>query len=310
MSLRASAEPTAATPSRELLYGNLKVAYDDYKKAVPSEKFNFSAGILECMEDLKKYGMNPKWGAACETLNRRNVFQNELRQVGLKDPGQIVITSTRNDLAFLVTVTLSTSFVAVLAQAVLPGDWGFFTSYLVGGITLGVLAIGSTAPGLLQVFIDKFSQVFPDYRERVVRHEAAHLLMGYLMGVPITNYDLGIGKEHTEFAEVKMQKRLIERKMEDAEIDQLSCVAVAGIAAEGQVYEEIMGQTADLFDLQRILLRSVNRLSDQQQQNLTRWAVYNAASLLRTYKKEHEAVIEAMNRGASVVECVEAIEAA
>lgn len=29
-----------------------------------------------------------------------------------------------------------------------------------------------------QVFIDKFSQVFPDYRERVVAHEAAHLLIG------------------------------------------------------------------------------------------------------------------------------------
>jgi hypothetical protein len=28
------------------------------------------------------------------------------------------------------------------------------------------------------VFIDKFSQVFPDYRERVVSHEAAHLLIG------------------------------------------------------------------------------------------------------------------------------------
>jgi hypothetical protein len=28
------------------------------------------------------------------------------------------------------------------------------------------------------VFIDKFSQLWPDYRERVVAHEAAHLLIG------------------------------------------------------------------------------------------------------------------------------------
>ena len=32
---------------------------------------------------------------------------------------------------------------------------------------------------------------------------------------------------------------------------------------------------------QRILLRSKDRMSDQQQQNMTRWAVYTAASLLR-----------------------------
>jgi hypothetical protein len=57
-------------------------------------------------------------------------------------------------------------------------------------------------------------QVFPDYRERVVQHEAAHFLLGYLMGVPVTGYGLDIGQEHTEFAEAKIQKRLIERVRE------------------------------------------------------------------------------------------------
>jgi hypothetical protein len=42
----------------------------------------------------------------------------------------------------------------VLGQ--LPGDWGFFSSYLAGGVTLGVLAIGSINPGLLQFAIDRF----------------------------------------------------------------------------------------------------------------------------------------------------------
>ncbi len=51
-----------------------------------------------------------------------------------------------------------------VAAGQLPGDWGFFSSYLIGGITIAVLAIGSTAPGLLSVIIDKFSQVYPDYK--------------------------------------------------------------------------------------------------------------------------------------------------
>lgn len=174
----------------------------------------------------------------------------------------------------------------------LPGDWGFFSSYLIGGITLAVLAVGSTSPGLLQFAIDKFSQararmlmgciccvwrcwepgcsgllqcrrrqafaaarvslrrravllvtvccitcsigvampgstsscpaaarrrltqstnpitardgteaaaclgpqVFPDYRARVVSHEAAHFLAGYLLGVPVAGYSLMIGQ--------------------------------------------------------------------------------------------------------------------
>lgn len=36
---------------------------------------------------------------------------------------------------------------------------GFFVPYLVGGISIAVLAIGSTAPGLLQYAINQFSQV-------------------------------------------------------------------------------------------------------------------------------------------------------
>jgi hypothetical protein len=35
-----------------------------------------------------------------------------------------------------------------------------------------VLAVGSTSPGLLQFAIDKFSLVFPDYKERVIKHGA------------------------------------------------------------------------------------------------------------------------------------------
>lgn len=64
----------------------------------------------------------------------------------------------------------------------LPGDWGFFGAYLTGGVVLAVLAVGSTAPGLLQGIIDAFSQLWPDYKERVVAHEAAHLLIGECLG--------------------------------------------------------------------------------------------------------------------------------
>lgn len=119
------------------------------------------------------------------------------------------------------------------------GDWGFFLSYFSGGISIVTLAVGSTNPGLLTFAIDKFSQVFPDYRDRVLRHEAAHFLIGYLLGVPAIGYDLALGREHTDFAEAKLQKRLFQSKLSDDEVNQLAVVAMAGVAAESREYDEV-----------------------------------------------------------------------
>jgi len=80
------------------------------------------------------------------------------------------------------------------------------------------------------------------------------------------------------------------------------------MASEGLKYEQVMGQNADLYDLQRILLRSKNKLSNNQQQNITRWAVWRAALLLKQYKAEYEAVQAALSRGATVDEVVRTIE--
>eukprot|EP00951_Prasinocladus_malaysianus_P019293 scaffold155719_cov22-Prasinocladus_malaysianus.AAC.1 len=114
-------------------------------------------------------------------------------------------------------------------------------------------------------------QVYPDYRERCARHEAAHFLIGYLLGVPIAGYSLDVGRVHTDFAEksasvqqvrynanpyntikcidcdgmafvhhqAKLQCRLVERKLTDEEVDVLAVVSMAGVAAEGLKYEEV-----------------------------------------------------------------------
>lgn len=69
-----------------------------------------------------------------------------------------------------------------------------------------------------------------------------------------------------------------------------------------------MGQTADLLDLQRVLNRSKDKMSGGAQQNVTRWAVWEACNLLRKYEAEFKALRQAMNNADSVTECIKAIE--
>jgi len=240
--------------------------------------------------------------AACElTLDVRFPSQN---------PESIGIPSTRDDAAFFATVLLGSSALAlVLGQ--LPGQWGFWGEYLAGGISLGVLAIGSVNPGLLEIPIRFFSNVWPDYRDRVAKHEAAHFLVAYLLGVPVVNYSVDLGAEHTEFFEAKLERKLFGgARLEDGELDALAVIAMAGIAAEAMAFEEVIGQNTDLYDLQKIFPRASAPLSNNAQQNLTRWAVWQAAIMLRAHDASFKALVEAMGRGASVVDCIAAIEGA
>ena len=62
---------------------------------------------------------------------------------------------------------------------------------------------------------------------------------GYLLGVPVSAYSLDIGKAHTDFAESKLQQRLIERQLTDDEVNQLAVISMAGIAGEARKYEEV-----------------------------------------------------------------------
>ncbi|KAK9670518.1 hypothetical protein RND81_13G206800 [Saponaria officinalis] len=267
-----------------------------------------SDAVKEALDQLSEVGWAKRWSSqpyvSCRTTSLR-----ELTTLGIKNAENLAIPSVRNDAAFLTTVVGTTGAVAVLAGQ-LPGDWGFFLPYLIGSIPLLVLAVGSVSPGLLQAIIGKFSAVFPDYQERIARHEAAHFLVAYLLGLPILGYSLDLGKEHVNLVNDKLEKLIYSGKLDAKELDRLAVVTMAGLAAEGLTYEKVVGQSADLFTLQRFLNRSNPQLSKAQQQNLTRWAVLLAASLLKTNKAVHEALMEAMSKKASALECIKAIEMA
>ncbi|XBJ05465.1 hypothetical protein VPH35_024242 [Triticum aestivum] len=171
----------------------------------------------QALDELKELGWAKRWSSQ-PYMSRRTTSLRELTNLGIKNAENLAIPSVRNDAAFLFTVVGTTGFLAVLAGQ-LPGDWGFFVPYLTGSISLLVLAIGSISPGLLQVAIGSFSAVFPDYQERIARHEAAHFLVAYLTGLPILGYSLDIGKEHVNLVDDQLQKLLYSGQLDQKEVD-------------------------------------------------------------------------------------------
>ena len=49
----------------------------------------------------------------------------------------------------------------------------------------------------------------------------------------------GMRRPDVNVLQASLQQRLIERKLTDAEIDQLSVMSMSGVAAEAQTYEEV-----------------------------------------------------------------------
>ncbi|XP_073014509.1 uncharacterized protein [Typha latifolia] len=269
------------------------------------EKKNSDA-VKEALDQLAALGWAKQWSSQ-PYVSRRTTSLRELTTLGIKNAENLAIPSVRNDAAFLFTVVGTTGFLGVIAGQ-LPGDWGFFVPYLIGSISLIVLAVGSISPGLLQAAIGGFSSFFPDYQDRIARHEAAHFLVAYLVGLPILGYSLDIGKEHVNLVDERLQKLIYSGQLDDKELDRLAVVTMAGLAAEGLKYDKVVGQSADLFTLQRFINRSRPQIRKEQQQNLTRWAVLFAASLLKNNAVAHEALMSVMAKKASVLECIKAIE--
>ncbi|KAF3440462.1 hypothetical protein FNV43_RR18746 [Rhamnella rubrinervis] len=267
-----------------------------------------STAVKEALDQLSEVGWAKQWSSQ-PYVSRRTTSLRELTTLGIKNAENLAIPSVRNDAAFLFTVVGTTGFLGLIAGQ-LPGDWGFFVPYLLGSISLIVLAVGSISPGLLQAAINGFSSFFPDYQERIARHEAAHFLVAYLLGLPILGYSLDIGKEHVNLIDERLEKLIYSGQLDTKELDRLAVVAMAGLAAEGLKYDKVVGQSADLFTLQRFINRSKPQLSKDQQQNLTRWAVLFAGSLLKNKKVLYEALIAAMSKKGTVLECIEAIEKA
>ena len=266
--------------------------------------------VKSLLNEMKENNTISKWNSLGK-IQSENVFPRAFTEVGLTDVDAKIGTPNNDaDFNFIVTVTVTTSLLAVIIGVTLPGDWGAFGSYLMGGVSLVVLAVGSTAPGLLKVGVDTVSRLNPEYMERIVKHEAAHFLIAYLSGIPVSSYSLGLMEMHVELLEAKIEKKLVGKAgvITTEEMEALAVVAMSGVAAEAKYFEKVAGQEADLFLLQKAMNKTEPKLGAQKEQSVTRWAVYKAARIITDNEKSYERLCQAMKEGKSVAECVKAIE--
>jgi hypothetical protein len=224
------------------------------------------------------------------------------------------------DLKKLTVAAFAASAVIGVGGSIIGGETGgavYWVTYLGAGIPLALIGIGSVAPGIIGNAVEtiKWKLDPTNNKERRVRHEAAHMICGYMCGLPIAGYGTDptpecvfFDRQDGNYDEGKVYEK--KRAFTNEEVERIAVTALSGLMGELQFYDKADGGTGDLEALQDVFFRSdAEKLrKPQAREEMTRWGAYTSKNMIDDYKKVYDKLIEAMDRGASVEECIATIE--
>mmetsp|Transcript_4886 Transcript_4886/g.12259 ORF Transcript_4886/g.12259 Transcript_4886/m.12259 type:complete len:573 (+) Transcript_4886:164-1882(+) len=174
----------------------------------------------------------------------------------------------------------------------------------------------------------------PEMTSRITKHEAGHFLCAYLLGCPVEGVVLSTwaaiadsrfgGRSSravsagTSYYDLDLSEQISGMKPLTREsIDRYSIIVMGGIAAEAVEFGRADGGAGDEEALVRFLRslnpRSSNAVSTWNPdliKNQARWGATQAVLLLKEYKPCYDALVDALERGGELGQCVVAIEEA
>ena len=163
---------------------------------------------------------------------------------------------------------------------------------------------------------DALAWFSPEHRQRVIHHEAGHLLAALLLEIPVQAYTLttweawrrglpgqggvifGLGDG--------AGNGVLPATLTPQRLDRYSQVWMAGLAAEQMVYGNALGGDGDVQAL-RQLWQGLGK-SDLEATVKQRWATLQAKTLLETHRDAFDTLVNAMAERASVDTCRELVQ--
>ena len=164
------------------------------------------------------------------------------------------------------------------------------------------------------IVLDWLARFSPEYRERILHHEAGHFLVAQLLGIPVTGYTLSAweawkigqpGQGGVILEDSEISKQLEKGKITVSMCDRYCNIWMAGIAAENLVFNSAEGGDDDKAKLNQFLqaLGFADTVFEQKQ----RFHLLQAKNLIQENWDSYQALVAAMRNRVSVEDCQKAI---
>ena len=268
--------------------------------------------FVSTLGSLKEAGQATKWNSAALVADgAENPTEARVRAAtginGAKDLLSQEEVSNDQLGALTAGVFVVSAILAIASGALIGGNVGASLTYIFAVLPIVFLGVGSSSPGVIVALYGIVRGAAEDLAasERRRRHESAHLVAGYRLGLPVAEYSAG------DRPRVEFYYKTGTYTRDDAEA--LACVALSGAVGECEAFGQAKGAQQDFADLQDIFDRVQPPLSPAEQQSATRRACLNAYGVLYGKRSRKDgaavaAVDAAMARGATLGEVVCALE--
>ena len=266
--------------------------------------------FVSTISSLKEAGQATKWNSAALVADgAENPTEARVRAATGIDGAKDLLSQEEvsNDQLGALTagVFVVSAILAIASGALIGGNVGASFTYIFAVLPIVFLGVGSSSPGVIVALYGIVRGAAEDVSERRRRHESAHLVAGYKLGLPVAEYSAG-DRPRVEFYYKNGQ---ITRD----EAEALACVALSGAVGECEAFGQAKGAQRDFADLQDIFDRVQPPLTPAEQQSATRRACLNAYGVLYGKRSRKDgaavaAVDAAMARGATLGEVVCALE--
>lgn len=238
---------------------------------------------------------------------------NRVEPTALLSPTDATLADVRKK------ATLAASAGGAAAIAALHPSAGQLLAAVVAALAAATADAIATGGGVGALALDTVARaVSPRYRGRVARHEAGHFLIAYLAGVLPKGYDLssldavltrrdwGV-QAGTRLCDGAFRNAVASGKITSTALHDAATIALGGVTAEYITYGAAEGGLADVAGLDALL--NALGFSQAKAADTVRWALLDAAAILRRHSDAHIALADKMLEGAGTGECVGVIEA-